>query len=155
MKRNLATLIAGLVLSSAAAASAAPSGDTVRTYAGITCTWLSSTSEGGAVCRQADGTGLAVFVTQRFAGVRTWRTGKVLFFRNQPTHSPGFGPLLKDKRIFHSETHRGIACSWSRVSRGVAACTREDRHGYAVAVSRFQALVINENSQIVFLKNQP
>jgi hypothetical protein len=146
------SLLGGVALISAGAATAA--GNTVRTYAGITCSWPSSSSEGTVVCHRANGTGLAVGVAIRFVFVRTWRTGKVLFFRNQPTNSPGYGPL-RDKRIFHSETHRGIVCQWSRTAGGTALCNRADRHGYLAAVSHFQVLVGNDRGRIVYVRNQP
>jgi hypothetical protein len=149
---RLAILLAVLCLGYVAAASA--SGDTVRTYAGITCAWPSSTSEGSVICRRSNGTGFAVAVAERFVAVRVWRNGRVLFFRNQPTHSVGFGSL-NDPRIFHRETHRGIICYWSRVARGTAICNRSDNHGYVVAVSGFQVAVSNEKSRVVYLRNQP
>lgn len=149
--KTLALLVLVVLVSSGAVAAAS---DTVRTFAGITCTWPDTTSEGTVICRRADARGLAVVVTKHFVAVRTWRTAKVLFLRNQPDNSPGFAPA-RDKRIFHSETHRGIVCQWARTAGGTAFCNRADRHGYAAGVSHFQALVISENSKIVFLRNQP
>jgi hypothetical protein len=126
-----------------------------RTYSGITCTWPSVAVGEAVTCRRANATGLAVIVTRRFVMVSRYRSGKVIFIRNQPDNSSlGFGPL-NDKRVFHSETHRGIVCYWSRVAGGTALCNREDRHGYVAGVSRLQALVRNEKSKIVFLRNQP
>jgi hypothetical protein len=75
-----------------------------------------------------------------------------VFVRNQPDHSPGFG-RLNDKRIFHSETHRGIVCSWSRTGGGTVLCNRADRHGYVAGVSKSATIVLNEHGKIVFLRN--
>ena len=125
---------------------------TARTYAGITCKWLGIPPDGGAVCQLATGTGFAVAVAGRFVTVGSLKTGKRVFVRKQPDHSPGFGPL-NDKRIFHSETHRGIVCYWSRTGGGTALCSRADRHGYAAGVSRSGAIVLNEHSKIVFRRN--
>jgi hypothetical protein len=127
-----------------------PVSQTVRTYAGITCKWLLTTPDGGAICQLATGTGFAVAVASRFVIVS--KTGKRVFVRNQPDHPPGFGPL-NDKRIFHSETHRGIVCYWSRTGGGTALCSRADRHGYVAGVSKSAAIVLNEHGKIVFLRN--
>jgi hypothetical protein len=129
-----------------------PASQTARTYAGINCTWLGTTLDGGAICQLATGTGFAVAVARRFVGVQSQKTGKRVFVRNQPDQSPGFGPP-SDKRIFHSETHRGIGCYWSRTGGGTALCSRADRHGYVAGVSRSAAIVLNEHSKIVFLRN--
>jgi hypothetical protein len=75
-----------------------------------------------------------------------------LFVRNQPDHSPGIGPL-NDKRIFHSETHRGIVCYWTSTGGGIALCNRADRHGYVAGVSKSAAIVLNEHSKIVFVRS--
>ena len=161
MKRRLATLVAGLILSGGAAATAASSVDAVRayrgmtrTYGGITCAWNALRSDSGVACNRADYTGLAVFVTTHHVGVSTLSTGKILFFRNQPVHSPGFKPL-NDKRVFHSETHRGIICYWARVPAPTALCNRADNHGYVARVSLSVAMVLNEKSRVAFLRNQP
>jgi hypothetical protein len=121
------------------------------TYAGITCNWP-RLGPSGAVCQLATRTGFAVAVARRFVNVRSMKIGKEVFVRNQPDHSPGFGPL-NDKRIFHSETHRGIACHWSRTGGGTALCNRADRHGYMAGVSKSAAIVLNEHSKIVFRRN--
>jgi len=126
--------------------------ETAHTYAGITCIWPITTPDGVAICHLATGTGFAAGVSRRFVIVHSWKTGKEVFVRNQPDHSPGFGPL-NDKRIFHSETHRGIVCYWSRTGGGTALCSRADRHGYFAGVSRSAAIVLNEHSKIVFLRN--
>ena len=126
--------------------------ETAHTYAGITCNWPITTPDGVAVCQLATGTGFAVAVARRFVIVQSWKTGKRVFVRNQPDHSPGFGPL-NDRRIFHSETHRGIVCYWSRTRGGIARCNRADRHGYVAGVSKSAAIVLNEHNKIVFLRN--
>jgi hypothetical protein len=130
------------------------SANIARTYAGIQCNWLSNVTQGLVVCRRADRRGYAGGVAQRFVMVTTVATRRWLFIRNQPRKSPGFAPV-NDKRIFHSETHRGISCAWSRLDGGGALCWRADRHGYVVGVSHSHVLVLNEGSQIVYSKNQP
>jgi hypothetical protein len=125
---------------------------TARTYAGITCKWQGITPDGAAVCQLATGTGFAVAVARRFVSVGSLKTGKRVFVRKQPDQSPGFGPL-NDKRVFHSETHRGIVCYWSRTGGGTALCSRADRHGYVAGVSGSGAIVLNEHSKIVFRRN--
>lgn len=154
MQRAAAVLIIIGVLIPLVAVVGAEAGTqpTVRTYARITCTWPANTSDGAVVCERSDGTGLVGVVAQRFVLVKTAK-GKVLFFKNQPTHSPGFGPL-RDKRVFHSETHRGIICSWSRVGGGAAGCNRADRHGYVVFVGQQLVAVSDEASKFVYLRNQ-
>lgn len=129
-----------------------PKSETAHTYAGITCRWPITTPDDVAICQLATETGFAVAVARRFVIVLSWKTGKRVFVRNQPDQSPGFGPL-NDKRIFHSETHRGIVCYWSREGGGTALCSRADRHGYLAGVSRSAAIVLNEHSKIVFLRN--
>ena len=129
-----------------------PVSETAHTYAGITCKWPSTTPDGVAICQLATGTGFAVAVARRFVIVGSLKTGKRVFVRNQPDHSPGVGPL-NDKRILHSETHRGIVCYWSRTGGGTALCNRADRHGYVAGVSKSAAIVLNEHSKIVFLRN--
>jgi hypothetical protein len=120
------------------------------TYVGITCDWP---SDGGAFCELATGRGFVVAVARRVVIVFSHgRPGKRLFVRNQPDHSPGIGPL-NDKRIFHSETHRGIVCYWSRTGGGIALCNRADRHGYVAGVSKSAAIVLNEHSKIVFVRS--
>ncbi len=148
----LALLVAGVGWASSA--SADPEGDTTRTYAGITCVWPASTSEGFAYCGRADGVGFLIAVGHQFVFVKRIQSTKFVFFRNQPTHSAGFAPF-HDKRVFHSETHRGIVCVWSRVGGGTAFCNRADNHGFLGGVSHYQAMVINEASKIVFIRNQP
>ncbi len=124
-----------------------------HTYAGIACNWPRTTPDAVAVCQLATGRGFAVVVGRRSVTVfKPGVTATRLFVRNQPGHSPGFGPL-NDKRIFHSETHRGIACNWSRTGGGIALCHRADRHGYVAAVSKSGAIVLNEHSKIVFQRN--
>jgi len=133
-------------------AAAAPGGRTVRTYAGITCLWLASTHYGSVACQRADGAGLVGVVSHPFVAVRTAK-GRIVLFKNQPTQSRGFGPV-KDKRIFHSETHRGIACYWTRTGGGVALCNRADKHGYVIGVGRRLVMPLNEASKVVFVRNQ-
>src|SRR5215468_1064116 len=129
-----------------------PVSETAHTDAGITCRWLSATPDGVAICQRATGTGFAVGVARRIVVVQSWKTGKRVFVRNQPDHSPGFGPL-NNKRIVHSETHRGIVCYWSRTGGGTALCNRVDGHGYIAGVSKSSAIVLNEHGKIVFLRN--
>ena len=129
-----------------------PVSQTARTYAGITCKWLGTAPDGGAVCQPATGTGFVVAVARRFVRVGSLKTGKRLFVRNQPDQAPGFRPL-NDNRIFHSETHRGIVCYWSRTGGGTALCGRADRHGYVAGVSRSGAIVRNGRNKIVFRRN--
>jgi hypothetical protein len=130
-----------------------PISQIAHTDAGITCSWPRTYLAGGAVCRLATERGLGVAVGSRIVvvfrpGISTLR----LFVRNQPDHSGAFAPL-NDKRIFHSETHHGIVCSWSRTAGGIVLCNRVDRHGYVAGVSKSAAIVLNEHSKIVFLRN--
>ena len=125
----------------------------IHTDAGVTCTWPRSTPSGVAFCQLATERGLATAVSGRAVLVlRPGTTAKRLFFRTQPGDSPGFGES-NDKRTFHSETHRGIACSWSRTGGGTALCNRADRHGYVAGVSKSRAIVLNEDGEIVFQRN--
>ena len=143
------------VFLAATAAAAATSADIVRTYAGITCTWPGSKtlSEGGALCWRADGAGVVGSVTQSFVMVRT-RSGRTLFFRNQPL-SNAFGQI-DDSRVFHSESHRGIICKWSHIGGGGTLCARADNRGLVVGVARLLVAVTDErNRKILYLKNQP
>lgn len=124
-----------------------------HTYAGITCDWPRTTPDGVAFCQLATFRGLGVAVGRRSVTVLSHgRRLQRLFVRDQPDHSPGFGPP-KDKRIVHSETHRGIVCYWSRTGGGTALCYRADRHGYVAGVSKSAAIVLNEHGKIVFLRN--
>jgi hypothetical protein len=124
-----------------------------HTDAGITCNWPREAPDRVAVCQLATERGLGVAVGSRIVVVvRPGMTLKRLFVRNQPDHSPGFGPV-RDKRIFHSETHRGIVCNWSRTGGGTALCNRVDRHGYVAGVSKSAAIVLNEHGKIVFRRN--
>ena len=126
---------------------------TARMYAGITCIWPITTPDGVAVCQLATGRGFGVAVARRSVVVFSHGSpGKRVFVRSQPVHSPGIGPL-NDKRMFHSETHRGIVCYWSRTGGGTALCNRADRHGYVAGVSKSAAIVLNEHSKIVFQRN--
>jgi hypothetical protein len=129
-----------------------PASKTAHTYAGITCRWPITTPDDVAICQLATETGFAVAVARRFVIVLSSKTGKRVFVRKQSDQSPRFGPL-NDKRIFHSETHRGIVCYWSRTGGGTALCSRADRHGYVAGVSRSAAIVLNEHSKIVFQRN--
>jgi hypothetical protein len=131
-----------------------PVSETAHTYVGITCKWPSTTPDGIAICQLATRTGFAVAVTRRFVSVGSLETGKRVFVRNQPDHSPRFG-LLTDKQRFHSETHRGIVCYWSRRGGGTALCNRADKHGYVAGLSKSTAIVLNEHSKIVFRRNHP
>ena len=126
----------------------------MRTYSGITCTWLANLSEGGAVCHLPTGNGLSTAVAKRVVIVRNHRTGKIVFTRNQPEHSAGT-ETPNDKRIYHRETHQGIACYWSKVGGGAAFCYRADNHGYSAGLSPVAALVISEDQKVVFLRNHP
>lgn len=128
--------------------------DVVRSYAGITCTWPADLSEGAAECRLANGGGFATAVAHRFVIVRNFETRKIVFTRNQPEDSAGY-ERSADKRIFHRETHREIACYWSRAGGGAAFCSRADNHGYSVGINPVAALVLTEKGKIAFLKNHP
>ena len=121
-----------------------------HTYAGITCNWPRATPDGVAVCQLATFTGLGVAVGRHSVTVISrGRRLKRLFARDQPDHSPGVGPR-NDGRTFHSETHRGIVCNWSRTGGGTALCSRADRHGYIAGLSRSAAIVLDEHGKIVF-----
>ena len=88
-------------------AAGAPGGRTVRTYAGITCLWLASTHYGSVACQRADGAGLVGVVSHPFVAVRTAK-GRIVLFKNQPTHSRGFEAR---SRTSASSTPRRIAGS--------------------------------------------
>ena len=128
-----------------------PISELAHTYAGITCRWPRATAEGAAICELETEKGYVVAVDRRFVTVLSWKAGKRVFVRRQPDNSPGFGQL-NDKRIVHSETHRGIVCYWSRTGGGTALCSRADRHGYVAGVSKSAAIVLNEHRKIVFLR---
>jgi hypothetical protein len=99
--------------------------DVTRTFEGITCTWPANLSEGAAICRLANGDGLATVLAKRLVMVRNFRSRKVVFTRNQPEHSSAYG-RSSDKRVTHQETHQGITCYWSGVGGGAAFCNRAD-----------------------------
>jgi hypothetical protein len=127
-----------------------PAGQLTHTYGGITCLWPRATPDGVAICQLATGTGIGVAVAGRSVVVFTQgRPGKRLFVRNQSVHSPAMAPL-NDKRIVHSETHRGIVCYWSKTRGAIAVCNRADRHGYLAGVSKSTAVVLNDQGEIVF-----
>jgi hypothetical protein len=129
-----------------------PVSETAHTSAGITCKWPRTTPDGVAICQLATANGLAVAVARRSVIVGSLKTGKRVFVRNQPDHSPGIGSL-DDKRIFHSETHRGIVCHWSRTGGGTALCNRADKHGYVAGVSKSAAIVLNEHGKLVYQRS--
>ena len=154
--RRLGALAALLILvqvSPAGSARTATKWDIVRTYAGIRCTWTGGT-DSQTVCSLSDRKGYAGAVARSYVSVFTVAPERVVFFRDQPLRSRGSGPLT-DKRVFHSESHRGITCAWSRHGGGVAICNRSDRHGYVLTVARERVSVANERSQAVFVRNQP
>jgi hypothetical protein len=154
--RRLGALVALLLLVHVSPAGSAPTTtkwDTVRTYAGIRCTWQGGNG-GQTVCSRSDRKGYAGAVARSYVSVFTVAPERVMFFRDQPLRSHGYGPLT-NQRVFHSESHRGITCAWSRLSGGVAICSRTDRHGYVLAVGRERVSVANERSQTVFVRNQP
>ena len=153
MRRRLVAPVALLLMVQAALGHAATKHDIVRTYAGIQCTWQAS-DDPQMSCFLSDRKGYAGAVARSFVSVFSVRTGRLLFYRNQPLRSPGSGPF-NDKRVFHRESHRGITCAWTRIGGGAAICNRADRHGYVVAVSRTRVSVANERSQAVYVKNQP
>jgi hypothetical protein len=144
---------ASVLLVASVADASAPS--IVRTYAGITCEWP-TTHEGSVICHRVTGAGFAGVVAERFVMVKNPR-GRVAFFRNQPTHSPGFGPF-DDPRVFHKETHRGVICYWTRIGGGASGCNvggPSGGHGYIVFTGHTLISVSNEASKVVYLKNQP
>jgi hypothetical protein len=154
--RRLGALAAFVILvqvSPAGSARTAAKGDIVRTYAGIRCTWHQAGDPGQVVCFRSDRKGYAGAVAPGFVSVFIVAPEHLLFYRNQ-FRSHAYGPLT-DKGVFHSESHRGLRCAWSRVSGGVAICDRTDRHGYVLTVARKLVLVANERSQAVFVRNQP
>ena len=154
--RRLGALAAFLILvqvSPAGSARTATKSDIVRTYAGIRCTWHAP-DEGQVVCFRSDRKGYAGVVAPSFVSVFIVAPEHLVFYRNQPLRPHGYGPLT-DKRVFHSESHRGLRCAWSRLSGGVAICNRTDRHGYVLTVAREHVSVANERSQAVFVRNQP
>ena len=154
--RRLGALAALLVLVPVSPAGSVPTTtqwDTVRTYAGIRCAWTGG-NDGQTVCSRSDRKGYAGGIARSYVSVFTVATGRLVFFRDQPLRSRGSGPLT-DKRVFHSESHRGITCAWSRHGGGVAICNRSDRHGYVLTVARERVSVANERSQAVFVRNQP
>src|SRR5262245_20555707 len=132
--RRLGALAALLILVQVSPAGSAPTTakwDIVRTYAGIRCTWAGG-YDGQAVCSRSDRKGYAGAVARSYVSVFTVAPERVVFHRDQAFRSHGDGPLTA-KRVFHSESHRGITCAWSRRSGGVAICTRTDRRGYVLA----------------------
>jgi hypothetical protein len=126
--------------------------DVTRTFAGVTCSWPSGTAEGAALCHRVRGGGLAGIESFEFVGVT--RRHKYVFYKNQPRRTGEFGPIV-DRRISHSETHRGIVCFWTKTSGGGAFCNRADNRGYVVGVGTEVVLVIDQASRVVFLRNQP
>jgi hypothetical protein len=140
-------------VSPAGSAPTATQWDIVRTYAGIRCTWTGG-YDGQAVCSRSDRKGYAGGVARSFVSVFTVAPERLVFFRDQPLRSRGYGPLT-NKRVFHSESHNGISCAWSRRSGGVAICNRTDRRGYVLTVGRERVSVANERSQAVFVRYQP
>jgi hypothetical protein len=128
--------------------------DVTRTFEGITCTWPANLSEGAAICRLANGAGLATVLAKRLVMVRNFRSRKVVFTRNQPEHSSAYG-RSSDKRVTHQETHQGITCYWSGVGGGAAFCNRADERGYSAGLSPVAALVLSDKSKVIFLRNQP
>lgn len=154
--RRLAALAALLILvevSPVGSARTATKWDIVRTYAEIRCTWTGGDNS-QTVCMRSDRKGYASGIARSFVSVFTVATGRLAFFRDQSLLSPGYGPLT-DKRVFHSESHRGIKCAWSRLGGGEAICNRTDRHGYVLRVAREFVSVANGRSQSVFVRNQP
>ena len=81
-------------------------------------------------------------------------TGKVRFWRNQPTHSVGYG-ALNDNRITVTETHNNVTCAWTSVGGGGAFCNKANRHGYVAGMTQRSVLVANEQSKVVYFVNQP
>jgi hypothetical protein len=149
----LAALLISVQVSPAGSAPTATQWDIVRTYAGIRCTWTGG-DDSQAVCSRSDRKGYAGAVARSYVSVFTVAPERVVFFRDQPLRSRGYGSLTY-KGVFHSESHNGITCAWSRLSGGVAICSRTDRHGYVLAVARERVSVANGRSQAVFVRNQP
>ena len=153
MRRNLVALVALLLMVQAALGHAATNHDIVRTYAGIQCTFQGG-SDPQTFCFRSDRKGYAGAVARSYVSVFAVRTGRLLFHRDQPVRSPGYGPF-NDTRVFHRESHGGITCAWTRSGGGAAICNRADRRGYVVVVARTRVSVANERSQAVYVKNQP
>jgi hypothetical protein len=149
----LAAVVTLLQVSSVGPAGAATKSDIVSTYGGIRCTWQGGDNS-QTVCMRSDGKGYAGGIARSFVSVFTVATGRLAFFRDQSLRSPGYGPLT-DKRIFHSESHRGITCAWSRLGGGEAICNRTDWYGYVLRVARELVSVANGRSPAVFIRNQP
>lgn len=123
-----------------------------QTHNNVTCEWRTELG-GSAVCQRANGTGYVVVVSRRLVMVETAK-GKVRFWRNQPTHSVGYG-ALNDKRVTFTETHNRVTCAWTAIAGGGAFCNKADRHGYVAGLTQRTVLVGNEMSKIVYLVNQP
>jgi hypothetical protein len=149
----LAIVVVGLGLVGVTAAHAATDGVTIsRTHNHITCTWRTELG-GAALCGRADGTGDIVVVSQTIVMVKSAKA-KILFVRNQPNHSRGFGPL-HDTRITATETHNKVTCHWSALDGGAAGCNKASRHGFVGLISRRHVFVSTEASKLVFTGNQP
>jgi hypothetical protein len=149
----LATLVVAIALGCASAGSAAVGGVTVtRTHNHVTCTWRTELG-GSSSCQKRDRTGFIVITSQRLVMVQTAKA-KVRFWRNQPTHSVGYGSL-NDKRITVTETHNSVTCAWTSLRGGGAFCNKANRHGYVAGLTQSVVLVANEQSKVVYLVNQP
>jgi hypothetical protein len=150
-KAFLAVLAVGAACLSSTAAAAPTSTTVTRTHNNVTCEWRTELG-GDAVCRRSNGTGYFVVVSQQIVTVQTAR--KIPFWRNQPRHSVGYGPI-NDNRITFAETHNGITCAWTSIAGGGAFCNKASRHGYVAGLTQRSVIVSDERSRVVFLRNQP
>jgi len=147
---------AGVLILTLATATGAIAARTAVTHASthnrVTCTWHTELG-GSVICEKSNKTGLRVLVSQRLVWVQT-RNGKVRFWRNQPSKSPGF-KQIHDPRITVTETHNRVTCYWTALNGGGAFCNESSLHGYVAGVSQGLVYVANETSKTVFLANQP
>ena len=150
MRRWPLVALALLLPGSAYAAMASPT--ITRTHNHVTCAWRTELG-GSSVCQRANRTGNIVAMSQSLVMVETSAT-KILFWRNQPVHSTGYGALT-DKRVTFTETHNSVTCFWTALDGGAAFCNKESRHGYVAGLSQRRIFVANEASKIVYLGNQP
>jgi hypothetical protein len=123
-----------------------------RTFAGITCTWAAY-SVAVACERGSRPDGYLIGLSPDFVQVRSPKH-EIVFFRNHPAKSRGLSGVI-DSRIVHRETHRGVACYWTRQDGGGAGCSPADHHGFIAFVGHSSVRVTNEAGRTVFVRNQP
>jgi hypothetical protein len=149
---GLAALCALFAVIGSQSANAAGAGTRTETHNGVTCAWRTEMG-GAATCQRSDRIGYIVTVSQSIVLVRNG-ANKIVFWRNQPAHSPGFGDI-HDSRITYTVTSNNVRCFWTRVGGGGAFCNKANNHGYVAGVAHLLASVAQENSKVVFLKSQP